>query len=247
MKVSPESLARASSRHPWRTLGVWLVLIAAMGALSSALLGDVLTQDIAFTSKPESVRAQDALDAHFATGEEADSTEFLIVQSDAVTVDDPAFQDTVTALQGDLVALGDVLAGPPVSYYDVAAQSPENAAGLVSQDQRAALISVPLTTSDAASVEDLRTVADEGSGTASRSRSPGRGRSARTSPRSPRRTAQGRVHRPGHRLHRADRGVRGLVAALVPIVMALFAIGVALGLVAVVGQAFGSTSSSRTW
>src|SRR5690242_18507407 len=46
MKLSPESLARASSRHPWRTLGIWLVLIAAMGAISSALLSGVLSQDI---------------------------------------------------------------------------------------------------------------------------------------------------------------------------------------------------------
>src|SRR6185369_13365294 len=82
--------------------------------------------------------------------------------SDSGTVDDPAFQEEVTGLQADLVALGDVLAGPPVSYFDVAAQSPENAAGLVSQDRRAALISVPLTDSGDASIEDLRAVADGG-------------------------------------------------------------------------------------
>ena len=67
MKLSPESLARASSRHPWRTLGVWFVLIAAMGAISSALLSGVLNQDISFTNKPESVKAQDILDSRFTT------------------------------------------------------------------------------------------------------------------------------------------------------------------------------------
>jgi len=55
--MSPESIARASSHHPWRTLGVWVVLIVTMGAVSSALLGDALSQDIAFTNHPESVRA----------------------------------------------------------------------------------------------------------------------------------------------------------------------------------------------
>ena len=68
MKMSPESIARASSRHPWRTLGLWLVLIVGAGVLSSTLLSGVLNQDIAFTNKPESVRAQDVIDAHFAQG-----------------------------------------------------------------------------------------------------------------------------------------------------------------------------------
>ena len=31
MKLNPESLARASSRHPWRTLSIWLVLLVTMG------------------------------------------------------------------------------------------------------------------------------------------------------------------------------------------------------------------------
>ena len=31
MKVNPESLAGVSSRHPWRTLGAWLVLLLSMG------------------------------------------------------------------------------------------------------------------------------------------------------------------------------------------------------------------------
>ena len=91
MKLSPESLARASSRHPWRTLLVWVVLIAAMGAVTSSLLSGVLTQDIAFTNKPESVKAQDVLDAKFTQGTKPDSTEFFIIQSGSLTVDDPQF------------------------------------------------------------------------------------------------------------------------------------------------------------
>ena len=78
MKLSPESLARASSRHPWRTLGIWIVLIVAMGAVSSSLLSGVLSQDIAFTNKPESVKAQDILDTRFtAPGQKPDSSAFF--------------------------------------------------------------------------------------------------------------------------------------------------------------------------
>ena len=91
MKLNPESLARASSRHPWRTLGVWLVLIVAMGGVSSALLSGVLNQDIAFTNRPESVQAQDVLDAKFSPGgKQPDSTEFFVIQSQTLTIDDAA-------------------------------------------------------------------------------------------------------------------------------------------------------------
>src|SRR5947209_6773838 len=64
-KISPESMARASSRHPWRTLGLWVVLIMSMGIVSSNLLAGVLSQNISFTNKPESVQAQDILDKKF--------------------------------------------------------------------------------------------------------------------------------------------------------------------------------------
>ena len=107
MKLSPESLARASSRHPGRTLGIWIVLIAAMGAVSSSLLSGVLSQDIAFTNKPESVKAQDIIDARFtAPGQKPDSTEFFVIQSASSTVDDPQFQGKVTALQRQIAAKG---------------------------------------------------------------------------------------------------------------------------------------------
>src|SRR5436189_1471815 len=163
MKLSPESLARASSRHPWRTRGIWIVLIVAMGAVSSSLLSGVLSQDIAFTNKPESVKAQDILDPRFtAPGQKPDSTEFFVIQSASSTVDDPQFQTRVTALQGQIAALdGSVLVGRPTTYYEVAQQSKEAAAGLVSKDRRTTLISVGLKKSDSASIEKLRGIADQ--------------------------------------------------------------------------------------
>src|ERR671918_245088 len=146
MKLNPESLARASSRHPWRTLGIWVVLIGTMGFVSSQLLGDVLTQDIEFTNEPESVRAQEVLDERFSDGAETASTEFFIVQSDTLSVDDPKFESAVRGLQAEIAEVdGDILASDPFTYYDLAEQAPEQAAGLVSRDGRGTLIGVPLT------------------------------------------------------------------------------------------------------
>ena len=59
MKINPETLARASSRHPWRTVGVWAVILVAGFAASGVLLDSALTTDIDFTNNPEAKRAAD--------------------------------------------------------------------------------------------------------------------------------------------------------------------------------------------
>lgn len=50
--TSPQSLARASSRHPWLMVGSWLVAIVLAVVVSSALLGDALTTDLIRPSDP---------------------------------------------------------------------------------------------------------------------------------------------------------------------------------------------------
>jgi len=65
MKLSPESIARASSRRPWRTLVVWLLVFMAAGAASSQLLAKSLTNDFDFTNNPEAKQARTAIYAAF--------------------------------------------------------------------------------------------------------------------------------------------------------------------------------------
>jgi uncharacterized membrane protein YdfJ with MMPL/SSD domain len=241
MKLTPESLARASSRHPWRTLGLWLVLIVAMGGLSSALLGDVLNQDIAFTNKPESVRAQDVIDSRFAQGgSEADSTEFFVIQSDSLTVDDTQFEAIVTKVKGDIAGLGgDLLAAPPVSYYDAVKNSEEQAAGLVSKDKRTTLISVGLKDTNDSAIEELRSVATRNSADGFTVQVAGQGTlEADFTKIAEEDLRKGESIGIGIALIVLIVVFAAVAAALVPIVMALFAIAVALGLVTLIGQLF---------
>ncbi|MGH2764321.1 MAG: MMPL family transporter [Actinomycetota bacterium] len=238
MKLSPEALARASSRHPWRTIGLWVVLIVTMGYLSSQLLGDVLTQEFEFTNEPEAVRAQQVIDEKLSDGTELASTEFLIVQSESLAVEDPRFEAAVRGLQEEIGALdGDVLASPPLTYYDLVQQSPEQAAGLVSRDGRATLIAVPLQDTELSTIEELRGVAQE----------------ARPDGFTVQVAGQGVMFADFTEIAEEDlrRGetigvaialivlivvFASIVAAIVPIVMAVFAIAVALGLVSLIGQ-----------
>jgi putative drug exporter of the RND superfamily len=123
MKLNPESIARSSARHPWRTLGVWVVVIVSMGVVSSKLLAGVLSQDIAFTNKPDSVKAQDVIDKQFSAGGAKD-TEFFIVSSKTQTALDPVFRTFVETLKGKIEKLGpgDV-SGPVVTYVEATAQT----------------------------------------------------------------------------------------------------------------------------
>src|SRR3990172_11704087 len=103
MKLNPETIARASSRHPWRTVLVWVVVIAVSGFLSVTLLGDALTTDVTFTDHPESVRAQELLDEMRG---EAKFAEFVVVVGHGITVVDPRYQQFVGDVPAALARLG---------------------------------------------------------------------------------------------------------------------------------------------
>jgi RND superfamily putative drug exporter len=237
MKLSPESLARASSRRPWRTIGIWVVVIVSMGIVSSRLLGDVLSQEFEFTNKPEAVRAQEVIDATFQTNG-AEDTEFVIVQSDSLTIEDPQFEEAVTGLQDEIAVLdGEILASPPVSYYDLVQQVPEQAAGLVSKDGRAALISVALKDTEVSTIEELRSVAEEGRPDGFTVQIAGQGvLFADFTEIAEEDLQRGETIGIGIALIVLIGVFASVVAAIVPVVMALFAIAVALGLVSLIGQ-----------
>jgi RND superfamily putative drug exporter len=241
MKLSPHSLARASSYHPWRTLGVWVMLIVAMGGVSSTFLGGVLTQDIAFTNRPESVKAQDVLDERFGGGSEPDSTEFFIVQSKSLTVNDSPFQALVNRLKGQIAALDSgVLFDPPTTYYDAVRETPDRAEGLVSKDRRTTLIPVDLNDSDTSTIEALRAIADRNRADDFTVQVAGQGTlGADFTKIAEEDLRKGESIGIGIALLVLIVVFAAVVAAVLPIVMALFGIAVALGLVSLVGQLFG--------
>jgi putative drug exporter of the RND superfamily len=237
MRINPESLARASSRHPWRVVIGWVVLILAAGATASVLLGDVLNNDIEFTNEPESVRAQNVIDERFAEQMAGASTEYVIVSSDQHAVNDPEFQEYVGELQAALAARTDIVAEPPASYYDVVAESEQAAAGLVSASRTATLLPVSITDDEIETVDELRGVLEDHESDAFTTQVAG----------------QATVFADFSEIAEEDArkgesigiGVAfivlvvvfgAIVAALVPIAMAVAAIVLSLGLVALIGQ-----------
>ena len=59
---STAGLARISARRPWLVVAAWVVLLVLAGVAATGL-GDAFTTEANFTNKPESVRADDLLDA----------------------------------------------------------------------------------------------------------------------------------------------------------------------------------------
>ena len=115
MRVNPESLAKGSSLHPWRTVGIWLVLLVVGIASAATLLGPALTTDFDFTNVPEAKRAQQILEQ----GTLADDaiSETFVVAGEPGAIEDPAFGERVNGLITALHDLGpDVFAALPAGF-----------------------------------------------------------------------------------------------------------------------------------
>lgn len=104
MKLNPESIARASSRRPWRTIAGWLVLMVLAGVSAGAFLSDVLTTEFDFTDTPESKEARNLIEDRLRGP--AKFTEFVIVAADSATAADPEYAayvgELTTAINEDL-------------------------------------------------------------------------------------------------------------------------------------------------
>jgi putative drug exporter of the RND superfamily len=147
VKLNPETLARASSRHPGRTVAIWAVILVLGFGASAVMLSSALTTDFDFSNNPEAKQAKTILDQEKL--EQDVIPETFVMTNGAGTVSDPAFQGQVNAALNDLRALGaDVVTTVPAAYPLPADQQndPQVAAlgPIDSQDGTAVLFTVIL-------------------------------------------------------------------------------------------------------
>ncbi len=131
--LTTAGLARACVRRPWVVVTAWSVL--AVAALSySAGLGDVLTSNFDFTSEPESLQEERLVKERI--GRPKPGEELVVVRSSEHTVDDPPFQAFVGSLVANIRSLDDVASS--ISYFETGVQA------LVSDDRHTTVLPVRL-------------------------------------------------------------------------------------------------------
>jgi RND superfamily putative drug exporter len=140
INLTTAALARVSARRPWYVLLTWLILLVLAGVASTGL-GDAFTTESDFTNNPESVQGDTLLNDRFHRGDEAPPSETVIVRANDLTVDDAAFKQVVAQLAADLRGMPEAITGV-VTYDDAVASGNPEAAGLVSEDRRTSLMQV---------------------------------------------------------------------------------------------------------
>jgi putative drug exporter of the RND superfamily len=243
MSISPETLARASSRHPWRTVGIWAVILVLGFGASGALLSSGLTTDFNFTNNPEAIRAQNLLEQKGLEQKVSPET-FVLVGGQGAT-SDPAFAAKVNAALGDLRGLDHSVVLKVPSAYPLPPQEASNpqvaALGPInSQDGTAVMFSVVLThDSDktATQVDNFDTIRERYS----------TGGTTMYALGEPTSTADFKKISEEDLRKGESIGIivaivvllivfGSLIAGVTPIIMGIFAIGVAFGIVGLVGQ-----------
>jgi uncharacterized membrane protein YdfJ with MMPL/SSD domain len=128
-----ERLARACAAHPWRTICIWLVAVVLGAVGAAAGLGNLTTEG-EVTNNPDSLKAKQLIEQRLP--ERRTATELVVVRSDRLTVDQPGFRGEVGRLADVARGTGEVAAA--AIYY----QRPDPS--LVSSDRRALMIPIQL-------------------------------------------------------------------------------------------------------
>ena len=235
MRLSTESLARASAAHAWRTVAIWTVVLIVAVVLVATLLADGLTTEFRYSNNPDS-KTGDALLEERLRGPRR-VNEVVIVQSDELVVDDPAFERKVLELFGAITGLGtDVIQGA-VNYY----MFPDPA--MVADDRHTTLIPLVMAGSFDDAMDNVEQLTDLVAAADGRD-----GFKVLIA-------GEASISLESNKISERDL-IRGegigipvafvilmfvfgaLVAAFIPLLVAIFAIVIAIGLAALVGQVF---------
>ena len=132
--LSTRALSRRCVRRPWITIGIWVVVLIIAIGLRIALFEDAISTEFAFTSNPDSKRADQLLEdrLHGPKG----TKEAIIVQSESLTVDHSDFKEFLEVLFGEVADLGPevIKNGTLTNYYQTRSDF------LVSKDRRTTII-----------------------------------------------------------------------------------------------------------
>ena len=222
-----------SAEHPWLVISSWVLLLVGAVGLIVQLFGSAFTSEFFPTNNPESRKASDLVEERLRGG--ATVQEAIVVTSSTATVGDAGFEAVSTGIVESLRDLGPDAIASVLSYYETGVPS------LVSEDGGSLVVPISLTGDVKAAddiIPDVYEIVDAVDGSLEFDVFI---------------TGESTFYRDfsSQAQHDAERGetiaaplalivlyvVSGtLVAALVPMLLAVFAIALAFGVAAVVGQ-----------
>jgi RND superfamily putative drug exporter len=231
VSFSTEHIARACARRPWLTLAAWFLALVLGVGLVAAFLD--LTTEGNVTSNPESQQGYSLIDRHFPPDPNAEWVdELVLVHSASRTVGDPVFRRKVQGLLSTITLSGGVHNAK--SVYTSGDRS------LVSPDRHATVIPVGLQGDCQSSADEVMHIVQRSSGSGFDVAMTGNC------------SADSDVNRLlNHDLARGELAFGipaalvilvlvfgALVAAVVPLTVALFSIAISLGISALFSQVF---------
>lgn len=153
-----EALARISSRRPWVTIGVWLLLVLVALGIVGQLLPTATTTELRIIPRFGEVGSVTVSELLEGSPIEPPPAEVVIVQSETSTVDDAAFRVKVEEVTGKLRELEPEVIRASTNYYEVLATSPLDSLALVSTDRRSAIVAVQMAGTLGEALEDIEEV-----------------------------------------------------------------------------------------
>ena len=157
-----EWLARFSARRPLLVIAIWAVVVLIAGGLAvdgemapgakplTDILDKATTTEFRLSGSAGSERADRLLEERLRGPKLAG--EIVIVQSESLTVDDAGFRDRVDAVYAEIASLGPDVVTPLPNYYQT------NDPTLVSLDRRTTIVPLAMTGSLEEAIENVPNV-----------------------------------------------------------------------------------------
>ena len=153
-----EALARISSSRPWVTIGIWVVMVLIALGVVGQLLPTATTTELRIIPRFGEVGSVTASELLEGSPIEPPPAEVVIVHSGTLTVDDDAFKAKVQGVTGKLRELEPEVIQASTNYYEVLDATPLDSLALVSADRRSAIVAVQMTGTLGEALENIEEV-----------------------------------------------------------------------------------------
>jgi putative drug exporter of the RND superfamily len=130
-----QRLAAAAARHPWRSVGAWIVAVVVSFVVIALFLGDALTGEAEQLNNPESQQAYDLLEERLPPTPGDFTSDVVVVRSESLRPSNPQFQQKLDELSTVLQSTPGVIS---VSERPQATSGDAAAIGLGLADEEAA-------------------------------------------------------------------------------------------------------------